>query len=184
MVVVALEEHIEPTPRERVIVESRVAHAPLADDGVLRGALVRAMERRRDHRILLVRNLRPRRLSHVVVGGEVRPDGDVIPRHEPEPGHVDAHVVVEQAAAVPRRIVRCALDHRAARRDPRHAIGKDALRAIDGPNDVHLGQMSQRLRPIYRRQLLREIERLGFANQVGLRRPRWEHWTDLILFAA
>ena len=46
-----------------------------------------------------------------------------------------------------------------------------------------IGQMPQRLRPVDRRQLLREVERLRRADQILLRRVRREHRPHLVLLA-
>ena len=83
---------------------------------------------------------------------------------------------------VPGRIVRRALDHRAAGVD-RHRVGEDAVRAVDGLDDVLHRQVPQRLRPVDRRQLLREVERLRRADQILLRRVRRKHRPHLVLLA-
>src|SRR5260370_1179059 len=119
---------------------TRVAHTALADYCILRGTLVRAMQRWRDHCVLLVGNLRTSSLPHLIVCCEVRPHRHVVPRHKPESGHVDFHVVVPQAALVPGAVVRCAFDHRSAGVD-RHLVGKDSVRPIHGLDDLILGKM-------------------------------------------
>ena len=61
VVVLALQEMVEPAVSQRVVIQPRVAHVALADHGVFRGALVAAMQRRRDHRVLLVARSRASR---------------------------------------------------------------------------------------------------------------------------
>ncbi len=178
----ALEEAIEEAVHDFVVVEPRVAHAPLADDRVGRGAGVRAVRDRRDDRPLLVGDGRRRRLPHVVVEREVRPDRHVVPRHEPEAGHVQLLVVVIEAAAVPRRIVRRALDHLAAGFD-RHRRLEDAARTVHVLDDVLRRQMPERLRPVDRRRVLREVERLRRADQILLRGVGRKHRPHLVLLA-
>ncbi len=126
----AFEIVIEPRVSQLVVIQTRVADAAFADHRVFRRAFVGAMERRRNHRVLLVGNLGRCSLAHVVEGCEVWTNRHVIPRHEPEPGYVDAHVFVPEPAFVPSGIVRLALNHRAAR-VYRHAIREDAMRRID-----------------------------------------------------
>ena len=86
------------------------------------------MADRRDDQPLLVGRLALGGLAHEVVELEVRRQRDVVERRVPEPGHVDAHVVVIERALVPRRIVRRALNHAAAGRHG-HRVGEDALRS-------------------------------------------------------
>jgi hypothetical protein len=74
---------------------------------------------------------------------------------------------VPQPAAIPGRIVGSPLDHRAAGGDF-HAVGEDSVRPVHRLDNVHLRKVLQRLRPIHRRQLLRQIERLRRANQIFL----------------
>ena len=74
-----------------------------------------------------------------------------------------------EAAAIPRRIVRRALNHLAAGFD-RHRVGEDAVRAVDVLDDVLHRQVPERLRPVDRRQMLREVERLRRADQILARR--------------
>src|ERR1035441_1487435 len=96
---------VEPAVSQRVVIQSRVAHVPLADLAMLRGALVPAVQGWRDHRVLLRGYLRPRSLTHEVIRRQVRSYRNVVPRHEPEAGHIDLHIVVPQPAAIPRRVV-------------------------------------------------------------------------------
>ena len=140
------------------------------------------MRDRRDHGPLPARNLRRRGSPHVVVEREVRSDRHVVPRHEPEAGDVQLHIVVIQPAAVPRRVVRRALDHPAAGFD-RHRGLEDAARSVDVLDDVLHRQMPQCLRPVDRRQMLSEVERLRRANQILARRARREHRPHLVLLA-
>ena len=58
------------------------------------------------------------RFAHVVVEREVRPNRNVVPRHEPQPGKIQRHVVVIQPALVPRRIVRRRAESSARRLAP------------------------------------------------------------------
>ena len=134
----------------------------------------------RDHRPLLIGNIRARGLSHVVEEREVGTDRHVVPRHVPEPRHVQGHVVVIETALVPGRIVRRALNHPATGRD-RHRVGKNAARAVHGLQDVLDGEVPQRLGPVHRWQLLRQIEGLRGADQILLRRLARKHRPDLIL---
>ena len=152
-VLLSLEKVIEPRVGQLVIVQPRVAHAALSDDGILGGALVAAVERGRDHRVLLIRDLRTGRLPHVIVGSEVGPNGDVVPGHEPKTRHVDLHIVMEETSLVPRGIVRRPANHRTPGIN-RHLVGEDSVWSIHSLNDFILGKMAQRLRPIYRRLLL------------------------------
>ncbi len=141
-----------------------------------------AVRDRRDDRPLLVRRTALRGLAHVVEQREVGTDRYVVPGHEPQAGHVQRHVVVEEPAFVPGRIVGSALDH-AATGVHRHGVREDAARTVHGLDDVLHGEMPQRLGPVDRRQLLREIERLRHADQIFLRRVRREHRPDLVLLA-
>src|SRR5262249_11778592 len=119
-------------------------------------------------------------LPNVIVGGQVWPHRYVVPGHEPESRHVDRHVVVPQPALVPRRVVRLALDHRAARIHW-HRVGEDSARPIHSLYDVHDRKTPQRLRPIHRRHLGRQIEHPRRSNQVLLRCVRRKHRTRLVL---
>ncbi len=100
-----LRKCVEPALGQGVVIETCIAHAALADDGVFGGALVRAVQCGRDNCVLFIGDLGLRRFPHVVIGRQVRADGDVIPGHKPEAGHVDGLVVVPQAAAIPSRVV-------------------------------------------------------------------------------
>src|SRR5207237_6034273 len=136
----SFEKVTEPGVGHFVIIQTRVAHAALSDYGILRGTLVRAMQRRRDHCVLLVGNFRTSSLPHLIVGGEVGPYGYVVPRHKPESWHIDFHVVVPQAALVPAGVVRRAFDHRSASVD-RHLVGEDSVRQIFGVVDHFFSQL-------------------------------------------
>ena len=178
----ALEQTVEEPVRHLGVVEPRVAHAALAHHRVLCRARIRAVADGRDHRPLLIRHLGLGGLAHVVEEREVGTDRDVVPRHEPQPGNVERHVVVIEPALVPRRIVRRALDHAAAGVH-RHRVGKDASRAVDGLEDVLHRQVPERLGPVHRRQLLRQVERLRGADQILLRRVARKHRPHLVLLA-
>jgi hypothetical protein len=103
----------------------------------------------------------------VVVEREIRTGRYVVPRHKPEARYVDPHIVVKETALVPRRIVRRALDHRTAGRD-RHVIRENSTRAVDRLEDVHLREMTKRLRPIDGWHLLSEIERFREPDEIFL----------------
>src|ERR1019366_2632652 len=171
---------VEPAVSQRVVIQPRVAHVPLADLGMLGSAFVRAMQGWRDHRVLLSGDLGPRGLTHEVIGRQVRPYGHVVPRHEPEARHVDLHIVVPQPAAIPRRVVGRALDHGSAGGNFR-AVGEDAAGTAHTLHDVRFGQMGQRLRPVHRRHLRGQVEELRCLDQIGLRRAEWKHGPHLVL---
>ena len=65
----------------------------------------------------------------------------------------------------------------------RHRVGEDAVRAVHRLQDVLHRQVAQRLVPVDRGQLLRQVERLRGANQVVLRRVPREHRPHLVLLA-
>ena len=136
---------------------------------------------RRDDRPLLILHRRLRGAAHVIEHLEVRADRHVVPRHEPEAGHVERHVVVPQAALAPRVRRGLALLHHAAGLD-RHAIGEDAARAADALEDVLGRQMPERLVPIDRRHPRREIEEPRGRDQILARRVFREHRPHLVLF--
>ena len=121
---------IEPVVGHFAVIEPRVAHASLAHNGVFRRPRVTAMQHRSDHGVLFIGNILICGLSDVVVHRKIRPRRNVIPRHKIKARNVDLHVVVPQAALIPRRIVRRAFDHRSAGRHG-HFISKDASRAIN-----------------------------------------------------
>ena len=106
---------------------------------------------------LLISNFGLGGFSDVIVKGEVRPNRNVVPRHEPEAGEIERHIVVVEAALVPGGIVRRALNHAAASGDG-HGVGEDSWWAVDGLQDVLFRQMPQRLGPFDGGKLLREIE--------------------------
>ena len=140
------------------------------------------MHDRRDDGPLLRGDVGPGGPTHVVVQGEVRSHRHVVPGHEPEPGHVQELVVVEEPALVPGRVVRRALHHAPAGRHG-HRVGEDPVRAVDGLQDVLRRQVPQRLGPVHARLLLREVEGLRRADQVFLRRRWREHRAHLVLLA-
>ena len=124
-----------------------------------------------------------RRLAHVVVEREVRADRDVVPRHEPEPRHVERHVVVEEAALVPGRIVRaCAgsCGRRSARASRRR-------RCPRGPSTAFrmscVGRCQSALDQSTGGCCWRQVEGLRGADQVLLRRVGREHRPHLVLLA-
>src|SRR2546422_3294163 len=91
---VAFQKPVEEAIYDLLIIEPCIAHAPFTDDGVVRCPRVRAVRDRRDDCPLLVGNLGPRSLADVIVKREVRSNRYVIPRHEPEAGNVERHVVM------------------------------------------------------------------------------------------
>ena len=179
---VALQELVEEAVDDVVVVEARVAHVALADDGVLGGAREGAMRDRRDDRPLLIAHRRLRGAAHVIEHLEVRADRHVVPRHEPQAGHVERHVVVPQAALAPRVGRRLALLHHAAGFD-RHPVGENPARAVDVLDDVLRRQVPQRLVPIDRRHARREIEQPRRRDQILARRVFREHRPHLVLLA-
>src|ERR1051325_3432608 len=70
-VVLAFEKVIEPRVRQLVVVQTRIADTALADDRVFSRAFVTTVQYWRDDGILLIRNLRRRRLANVIERGEV-----------------------------------------------------------------------------------------------------------------
>jgi hypothetical protein len=66
IVVFALKEVVEPSIRKRVVVQARVAHVALVDDGVRRRGPEGAVQGRRDDRVLLRGDFRPRRPPDIV----------------------------------------------------------------------------------------------------------------------
>ena len=87
-----------------------------------------------------------------------------------------------EAALVPGGIVRRPLHHPAAGRHG-HRVGVDSLRAVDRLDDVLRWQMPEGLRPVHRRQLRRQIERLRRADQILLWRITRKHRPHLVLLA-
>ena len=177
-----LQELVEESVHDLLVVEPRVAHAALADNRVLRRARVRAVRDGSDDGPLLVRRVPFRGLPDVRERREVGTDRDVVPRHVPESRDVDGHVVVPQPALVPGGIVRRTLDHPATRR-VRHLVREDPVRPVDRLHDVLLRKMPERRRPVDRRKLLREIEGLRRPDQVRLRCARRKHRPHLVLLA-
>src|SRR5258705_7425551 len=102
------------------------------------------MKCRRDYGVLLIRNVTLRGLTNKVVRGEIWTDRDVVPRHEPKARHVDVHVIVPETSTVPGRIIRRPFNHGTPCVN-RHTVSEDSVRAIDGFDDVRLGQMTQGL---------------------------------------
>ena len=140
------------------------------------------MRDRRDHGPLVVRHGRRRSFPNMIVEREIRTDRHVVPRHEPQTRNVQLHVVVVEATVVPGGVVWRALNHAAAGFD-RHRVGEDAVGRVDGFQDVLHRQMPERLRPVDRRQMLREIERFRRANQIVARRIGRKHRAHLVLLA-
>ena len=169
MVVLALEEMVEPSIGERRIVPPGIALVALTHDRVLGRACIAAVQRRRDHEVLLFRHGRRRGLPHVIEESEIRPDRDIVPAHEIEAWHVDHHVVPVQPTAVPRGVAGSPLNHAAAG-DVRLGVGEDAGLAVDRFEHVLLWQVLERLRPVPARRLGAEVEVSGRDAQIVLRR--------------
>ncbi len=131
---------------------------------------------------LLVGDVALRGAAHVVEHLEVGPDRDVVPRHEPQAGHVERHVVVPQAALAPRIGVGLALLHHAAGFH-RHLVGENPARAADVLDDVLRRQVPQRLVPVDRRHPRRQVEQPRRGDQLRLRRVFREHRPHLVLLA-
>ena len=173
VVVLALEEVVEPAVGERRIVPAGISFVPLADDGVLGGTCISAVQRRRDHEVLLFRDVGRCRLADVVEQRDVGADRDVVPAHHVESRHIDLHVVAVETSAGPCRIGGRPLDHAAAG-DVRLGVGEDAGLAADGLEHVLLRQVAERGPPIPERRRRPEIEEPGRDFEVCLRRTRWE----------
>src|SRR5687767_3036921 len=138
---------IEPTIRKLVVVQTRVADATLADDRVFIGTAEAAGKRLGGGFGFVTRHGGPGGFAPLDGGGEIWTNRYVVPRHKPEAGNVDLHVVVPQPAFVPRPIVRLAIDHRAARVD-RHPVGEDAVWTTGSFHDVLHRQVSKCFRPV------------------------------------
>ena len=178
----AFQELVEKAVHDVVVVEARVAHVPLADNGLFGGAGERAVRHRRDDRPLLLAQRRLRGAAHVVEHLEVRPHRHVVPRHEPQAGHIERHVVVPQAALAPRVGRRLALLHHAAGFH-RHLVRENPARAVDVLDDVLRRQVPQRLVPIHGRHARREVEQARRSDQIFTRRVLREHRSHLVLLA-
>ena len=113
---------------------------------------------------------------------DVRADRDVVPRHEPQAREIQWHVVVPQPALVPGGIVRRAPDHRAACRHG-HRVGVNAARALRLFHDVLRRQVPERLAPVDRRHLRREIEEARRRDEILAAGLAWEQRPHLILLA-
>src|SRR4030095_13778846 len=93
------------------------------------------MQRRRDDRVLLVGDRRRRGLAHMIVGGQIWTNRDIVPGHKPKTRNVDLHVVVPQPTFVPGWVIGRAFDHRSTRRDG-HVISKDPVWATSSFHNV------------------------------------------------
>src|ERR1700742_2557026 len=121
---------IEPCISDRVIIQPCIAHIALAHDGMFAGALILAVQSRRDDGVLLVGGLAFSVITHKVVSRKVWSDGNVVPGHDPKAGNMDRHRVrLPYPAFTPCWIIRRALNHRAAG-GVRHYIAVDALGTI------------------------------------------------------
>ncbi len=140
------------------------------------------MRHRRNDDPLLIRNLGLRRFSHVIVKREVRPHRNVVPRHEPQPGKIQRHVIVIEPALVPGRIIGRALNHPPASRH-RHGVRINSVRRIHRLQNVLLRQMPQRLGPVHWRKLLRQVKGLRPTNQILLRGIGRKHRPHLVLLS-
>ena len=143
---------VEPLIDQVVVIPAGVPHAALTHHRVLLGARVAAMRDRRHHGELVVPRLRiDPVLADMVEQGQVRADRDIVPGHEPEARHAERLVVVVQAAPVPGRVVRRALDHPSAA-GYRRRIRVDTLWPVHAAHEVHQGQVPDGFRPVHPRQ--------------------------------
>ena len=74
VIVFPFQEVIEPSVGQRVIIEASVTHAALPDYCVFRRSPVSAVQRRSYHSILLIADLGPGGLAHMVICSQVWPD--------------------------------------------------------------------------------------------------------------
>ncbi len=97
-----------------------------------------------DNGILFVGNIGAGCFADVIVNGQIRADRNIVPGHKPKSGDVDLHIVMKEAALVPRGIIWSSFDHCAARVN-RHRVGKNTVRPVDRLDNIHLRQMREGL---------------------------------------
>ena len=121
---------VEPGEDQLIVVPTGVPHAPLTHHRVFLGPGIGAVGYRRHHGELVVPGLViDAVLPHMVEKGQVRPDGDVVPGHEPEARNAERFVVVVESAPVPRAVIGGPLDHTTSGCH-RSRIGEDAFGPI------------------------------------------------------